>query len=129
MSSNEKILLRPPGRYFVFGKSSKHFPLPVILTIPGGPGAGKGTICRKLARDLRLAHVCVGDLLRTAMENGTLDEEAKSQVQEAIQQGGLAPWSIILKVIHAEEVDIDAPILLDGFPRSLEQMNAYEKSV
>lgn len=52
----------------VIGKASSN--LPICLPYPanrrpsGGPGVGKGTQCMRLATDLCVSHLSVGDVLR-----------------------------------------------------------------
>lgn len=97
------------------------------LTKIGGPGAGKGTLCTRLAQEMGLAHVCVGDLLRAAIERS--DEfEAREQVQRAMKEGKLAPVGAIRTVLE-KALQTQSVVLLDGFPRSLEQMSMFEEFV
>ncbi|KAL1983478.1 hypothetical protein VTN96DRAFT_10299 [Rasamsonia emersonii] len=96
-----------------------------VYFVFGGPGAGKGTLCTRLAQEMGLAHVCVGDLLRAAIERS--DEfEAREQVQRAMKEGKLAPVGAIRTVLE-KALQTQSVVLLDGFPRSLEQMSMFEE--
>ena len=44
--------------------SPKNKQLPIVMFILGGPGAGKGTQCKKLSDELGFVHLSAGDLLR-----------------------------------------------------------------
>ncbi|KAL2000914.1 hypothetical protein VTN02DRAFT_2468 [Thermoascus thermophilus] len=100
-----------------------------IYFVFGGPGAGKGTICARLAQELGLAHVCVGDLLRAEMERCGNDYPALKPVKQAMEEGRLAPiWAIRMVLMDKLCETKRTVVLLDGFPRSLEQMEMFQRS-
>ena len=119
----------------VIGKSSFSTSRSLFYTayagLAGGPGVGKGTQCTKLANDLGAAHLSVGDLLRReaskVLENHGIDIVAH------MRDGKLVPKEIVQCVLEDDLVlNIKAGktrILLDGFPRSMDQMNLFEASV
>lgn len=37
---------------------------PIIIFVIGGPGAGKGTQCKKIAELFGIVHISIGDVLR-----------------------------------------------------------------
>ena len=37
---------------------------PVVIFVIGGPGTGKGTQCKLLAKDFGMVHLSIGDILR-----------------------------------------------------------------
>jgi hypothetical protein len=44
---------------------------PLKLVIMGGPGCGKGTICKAIVEKFGVVHVSVGDILRKRQHDGT----------------------------------------------------------
>lgn len=46
-----------------------------------------------------------------------------------MKDGKLAPVSTILAILQEAFLHADSPVLLDGFPRSVEQMEAFEALV
>lgn len=99
--------------------------------LPGGPGVGKGTQCTRLANDLGAAHLSVGDLLRA--EAKTLLAEQTTDIMAVMREGKLVPTEVVQKVLK-RYIDQNlhqgtTRILLDGFPRSMDQMRLFETSV
>ncbi len=95
------------------------------LIILGPPGAGKGTQSERLARDLDLAHVATGDILRRAAQDGT---DLGRRAAEIMRAGLLVPDDVMIGLIRRE---LAAPaaakgFVLDGFPRTLEQAKALD---
>ena len=97
---------------------------PIVL-IMGPPGAGKGTQAGHLVDSYGLRHVATGDLLRTAVADGTpLGVEAK----RFMDAGDLVPDDVIIGLIRdlVAELPDDAGVLLDGFPRTVGQAKALD---
>lgn len=97
----------------------------------GGPGVGKGTQCVRLAEDLGAAHLSVGDLLRTEAKKEL--SEQKTDIMAVMGEGKLVPMEIVQTVLKSN-IDDNIQrgitrILLDGFPRSMEQRTLFETSV
>jgi len=94
----------------------------------GAPGAGKGTQAANVARELNLVHIASGDLFRQALEQGTgLGIQAKSYMEK----GMLVPDEITIKMVleRISAPDCEAGVILDGFPRNLEQAKALDKAL
>ncbi len=92
----------------------------MFLILLGAPGAGKGTVAKKLLQLAKAAHISTGDILRGQVAAGT---ELGKQAKAYMDAGGLVPDSLILdmmKVRLAEE-DAKAGFILDGFPRTIDQ--------
>jgi adenylate kinase len=90
------------------------------LVMLGPPGAGKGTQAALLAERLGTPHVATGDLFRAALKNETeLGLTAKSYME----RGELVPDEVTIAMVRErlEESDCDGGVLLDGFPRTIEQ--------
>lgn len=93
-----------------------------LITL-GPPGAGKGTQAAMLAVQLRIPHVASGDLFREALKAETeLGLTAKSYMD----RGELVPDEVTIAMIRERllKSDCDKGIILDGFPRTIEQTKA-----
>jgi adenylate kinase len=92
----------------------------------GPPGAGKGTQSKKIIDHYNLVHLSTGDILRKELEtNSKLGQIAR----EHMNKGGLVPDDIILGMV-AKEIEANkgtSGIVLDGFPRTVEQAQALDK--
>ena len=96
------------------------------LILFGPPGVGKGTQAVRLAASHNLLHISTGDILRTAIAEGSpLGNVAKTYVES----GGLVPDDIIIGLVREvlEAKDTAKGFLLDGFPRTLEQARALDR--
>jgi adenylate kinase len=90
------------------------------LILIGPPGAGKGTQCQRLAGMLRVPHLSTGEMLRTAVREGT---PAGRQAASYMEQGQLVPDALIVGMVsqRLQSPDCRDGCLLDGFPRTLAQ--------
>lgn len=100
------------------------------LLILGKPGGGKGTISGKILHDFpQFRHVSTGDELRQHVRNGTeLGREAKKYMDE----GCLVPDDLMIKMVMGDAVEAirdGQSLLLDGFPRTMEQAAALDKDL
>ncbi len=89
----------------------------MYILILGAPGSGKGTQGNILAERLGLPKITTGDLIRTAMQEGTpLGVAAKKYYDD----GKLVPDSVILSLIKDQLARPEAKegAILDGFPRT-----------
>lgn len=126
------------GRYHSF--SGCHIPLKTKCdnrsradserSHPGGPGAGKTTLCARLAEDLGLIHLCPGQMLRKIEETGPLG--TWNVVKDAIHEGKLCPIGLIMHLLQREIVlrmreSGARTFLIDGFPRSTEQFFDFSR--
>lgn len=93
-----------------------------VWLLMGPPGSGKGTQAQALARDSRLWHVSTGDILRQVVQSGS---ELGQKVQGIIQSGRLVDDKTMLEVLRnvltSQKPASAQWILLDGYPRTLEQ--------
>jgi adenylate kinase len=98
---------------------------PPLVVLIGPPGSGKGTQCDRLAEQVGVARVSVGDALRAAVSERSL---LGKQVRRFVESGQLVPDDLVIAVV-AEQMDrLDDPsgVLLDGFPRTVAQADALE---
>lgn len=91
----------------------------------GPPGAGKGTQAVVVAAALGVPHISTGDIFRANVSAGTpLGEEA----QRYMNAGEYVPDSITNAMVRdrISHDDCNPGFLLDGYPRTLEQVNELD---
>ena len=97
------------------------------MVILGRQGSGKGTQSLRIAETRGCIHVSTGDMLRSAVAQGT---ELGRQASQIMESGGLVSDKIINGIVaeRFSHADIkEHGVLLDGFPRTVEQANALER--
>jgi len=94
----------------------------------GAPGAGKGTQAANVAQEVNLAHIASGDLFRQALGQGT---ELGLKAKWYMEKGELVPDEITIQMVleRISSPDCHYGIILDGFPRNLEQARALDKAL
>jgi adenylate kinase len=92
----------------------------------GAPGAGKGTQAARLAAHLQVPKISTGDMLRTAIAQGTA---AGREAGPLMETGNLAPDDLLLKLVgdRIQHPDCEGGFVLDGFPRTLGQAQGLER--
>lgn len=100
----------------------------MFLVLLGAPGAGKGTQAAMISRKVGLAHIASGDLFRQAVEKGT---ELGQSVKAYMDKGMLVPDEVTIQVIseRLNEPDCQTGCIFDGFPRTVEQAKALDKTL
>lgn len=98
------------------------------IVMLGAPGAGKGTIAKKLEEKYHLPHVSTGDLFRENIKNNTsLGQEAKTYMDK----GALVPDTVTINML-LDRISIDDcknGFILDGFPRNLAQADGLKDAL
>ena len=95
------------------------------LILFGPPGVGKGTQGERLASDVGLKHMAMGDILRSAVRDGT---NAGLQAKAYMDDGKLVPDAVVVAMIEEHiAADRSAGFLLDGFPRNVAQGKALDE--
>jgi adenylate kinase len=96
------------------------------IVLLGPPGSGKGTQGEKLTEEFGYVRLSTGDMLREAVRNGTdLGKKAK----EYMDSGALVPNDIIIGLMKEKIAATDGKVLLDGFPRTVEQADALAEQL
>lgn len=92
----------------------------------GPPGAGKGTQAKDLAARRGLIQLSTGEMLRAAVQAGT---EVGRRAKAVMDAGNLVPDDVVTKIIsdRIDQPDCRAGVILDGFPRNLQQAAALDK--
>jgi len=99
----------------------------VIGLIFGPPGSGKGTQALRIHSELDLAHLSTGQILRSEAERGT---EIGKEAARLMREGHLVPDELLIPIIRArlhERRGRSRGVLLDGFPRTVEQARALDQ--
>jgi adenylate kinase len=98
------------------------------LILLGAPGSGKGTQAKNIAEKVGITHVASGDLFRAAATRG---DDLGKQAKYYMEKGLLVPDEITIKMIleRVDAPDCSKGVMLDGFPRTLEQAKALDQAL
>jgi len=98
------------------------------IILLGAPGSGKGTQAKKMTTSFAIPQISTGDMLREAVKNGT---EMGRRAKVFMDQGGLVPDEVVIGIVRdrLREKDCDKGFILDGFPRTIPQAQALDRTV
>jgi len=97
-----------------------------LILIIGAPGSGKTTDAELIAEQNAdtINHYSTGDLLRAEVSSGS---ERGKTINSFISKGNIVPIEIAIETIISAIKNSDRDnIIIDGYPRSNEQMNALD---
>jgi len=99
-----------------------------LFLIIGAPGSGKTTDASIIAeKNENIVHYSTGDMLREEVASGS---ELGKEIESYITKGALVPLKIIVNtIVSAINNAPVANVLIDGYPRSVEQMTAFDELV
>lgn len=100
----------------------------MYLILLGAPGAGKGTQAATLVKEFGLAHIATGDLFRENVAKGT---ELGTLAKTYMDRGALVPDDVTVRMLleRLARPDTAKGVMLDGFPRTIEQAEALAKAL
>lgn len=92
----------------------------------GPPGAGKGTLAAQVAEEYGIPQISTGDIFRENIKNQT---ELGKKVKAILDSGGLVSDDVVLEIVEdrLKKDDCKNGFILDGFPRTIPQAEAFEK--
>ena len=97
-----------------------------VVYVLGNEACGKEEICSRLAAEVGGSYLSATVLLRSAVESDT-DEGHK--LSEMIKQGKIVPAAMTTQLLTTAMARLPAPYLVDGFPKSLDNMSPFEDQV
>ncbi len=99
------------------------------IVLLGSPGSGKGSLATKLIEKYHFQTIATGDIFRNEISNNTkLGQQAKALIAE----GKLIPDTItneLVKNVLIEKGKVRPGILLDGYPRTINQAETLDANV
>ena len=98
---------------------------PKVIMI-GGPGSGKSTYSELITKELNIAHIYTGDMMRALSKQDTPDGR---KVKELLSKGEFAPTPIVINAVkeRLKKPDAQKGYIFDGFPRDVEQAEKMEE--
>ena len=98
----------------------------MIIIMLGAPGTGKGTVAGILKDKLEIPQVSTGDIFRKHIKEET---ELGKLAESYISKGNLVPDEVTIDLVknRLEEPDVQKGIILDGFPRTVNQAEKLDE--
>ena len=98
----------------------------MVIIMLGAPASGKGSVAEILSAEFNIPAISSGDIFRKYISNGS---EIGKLANEYITKGELVPDDITVKLISTrlEEDDVKNGLILDGFPRTVNQAKILDE--
>ena len=98
--------------------------LPTYVLLFGPPGSGKSTQGALLSEHLGVPHFSVGDLLRAKAES---DSPEAGAIAEKMKTGAMVEDATVYELLKEPLSTHTGGFILDGFPRTQEQLPMLER--
>jgi adenylate kinase len=97
----------------------------VNLLLLGPQGSGKGTQAKRISAEYGIPHIATGDMLRAAIAAET---PLGLEVKPVLDRGDLVSDELMIELIRErlDEPDAAEGFILDGFPRTTPQADAFD---
>jgi adenylate kinase len=94
----------------------------------GPPGSGKGTQAERITRQYGMPQISTGDIFRYHISNET---DLGRKVKEYVSTGALVPDELVVDLVldRLTQSDVQNGWLLDGFPRTIAQADAFAEDL
>lgn len=98
----------------------------MIVVLFGPPGAGKGTQAGLLVKKLGMPSLSTGDMFRAAI---VAQNELGQKVKAVLDAGDLVSDDLVNELVFArlDEPDCAGGVILDGYPRTVNQAKALDE--
>ncbi|MBA3308454.1 MAG: adenylate kinase [Nocardioidaceae bacterium] len=98
------------------------------VVLAGAPGAGKGTQAKFIAKHYGIPQISTGDIFRA---NIAAQTELGKEAKRFMDAGDLVPDEVTIGIVRDRlaQDDARAGFLLDGFPRTVHQAVALNKTL
>ena len=95
------------------------------LLLLGPQGSGKGTQAKRISAEYGIPHIATGDMLRAAIAAET---PLGLEVKPVLDRGDLVSDELMIELIRErlDEPDAAEGFILDGFPRTTPQADAFD---
>ena len=102
----------------------------VEAVLIGPPAAGKGSFAKLLSKELGFSVLSPGDIYKELRDH---DTETGNIVKESLKDGGICPNWLTNRIVNEEASKLVSlgvkGLILDGYPRSQEQLDFMSESM
>ncbi len=98
----------------------------MVIIMLGAPASGKGSVAEILSNEFKIPAISSGDIFRKYISNGS---EIGKKANEYMTKGELVPDDLTVELITSrlEEDDVKDGLILDGFPRTVNQAKVLDE--
>lgn len=104
-------------------------PVEKIALVGGPPGSGKSSVANILSNETRLGYLSMGDHIRE-ISSGKRESRYQDTViseKHVLNRSGKLPQTLVCSIIeeHFKQQETESDLLLDGYPKSIEQVKPF----
>lgn len=98
----------------------------MVIIMLGAPASGKGSVAEILSNEFKIPSISSGDIFRKYISNGS---EIGKKANSYMTKGELVPDNLTVELIASrlEEDDVENGLILDGFPRTVNQAKTLDE--